>query len=112
MLESVIDSGVAVRFWAKVERGDAAACWPWTGHRDDNGYGLGNGYGRFRLGGQNGPRYYAHRLAYELLIGPIPEGLVIDHLCSNRACVNPAHMEPVSIAENVRRGREVRRAAA
>jgi hypothetical protein len=46
----------------------------------------------------------AHRFAYELLVGPIPEGLVIDHLCRNRRCVNPAHLEPVTAEENWRRG--------
>jgi hypothetical protein len=47
---------------------------------------------------------YAHRLAYELLVGPIPEGLHIDHLCRRPECVNPAHLEPVTNVENIRRG--------
>ena len=50
-----------------------------------------------------GRAYYAHRLAYEMLIGPIPDGLVIDHLCANKPCCNPYHMEPVTIGENRRR---------
>ena len=51
-----------------------------------------------------GKQYKQHRWYYEEYIGPIPEGLVIDHLCRNRACCNPFHMEPVTIGENVRRG--------
>lgn len=58
------------------------------------------GYGSIRV---QGKARLAHRLAYELLIGPIPHGLVIDHLCMNKACCNPYHMEPVTIGENSRR---------
>lgn len=79
-------------------------CWLWTAST------CGQGYGQFfvRKGrSENGkPRPFmalAHRVAYELTRGPIPEGLTIDHLCKNRLCVNAAHMEAVPIAENVRR---------
>jgi len=82
------------RFWAKVQY--SPGCWEWTAHRDRGGY------GKF---GMDAVVSYAHRVAYGLLIGPIPEGLVLDHLCRNPPCVNPDHLEPVTIGENVRRGR-------
>ena len=85
------------RFWAKVQRNGATECWDWTGST------LGRGYGSFWPGGAVS-RVSAHRFAFELANGPIPEGLQIDHLCRNRRCVNPSHMELVSLAENVRRG--------
>ena len=73
---------------------DVGLCWMWTGSTDDEGYGL------FRSGGSP----LAHRRCWELLVGPIPDGLVLDHLCRVRACVNPDHLEPVTQLENVRRG--------
>jgi hypothetical protein len=83
----------ADRFWEKVDK--SGECWLWQA-------GKCAGYGRFFVPGSR--PVPAHRWAYEALVGPIPDGLVIDHLCRNPACVNPAHMEPVTIVENVRRG--------
>lgn len=74
-------------FWIKVQK--TSGCWNWQAAKNQ-------GYGTFR--GQR-----AHRWAYEKLVGPIPEGLTIDHLCRNRGCVNPSHMEPVTASENARR---------
>ena len=63
-----------------------------------------NGYGRINW---KGKRHVAHRLVYELLIAQIENGLLLDHKCCFRGCVNPLHMEPVTHAENTRRGRAV-----
>lgn len=90
---------VTERFWPKVERVEDG-CWLWTASL------TGDGYGRISLGGKFGPMGLAHRVAYELLVGPIPEGLELDHLCRVRRCVNPEHLEPVTHAENVRRAQE------
>lgn len=85
------------RFWAKVEVAEGG-CWLWQGALKPNGYGT------LHVGGRAGKRLHAHRLAYELFVGPIPDGLQIDHLCRVRNCVNPEHLEAVTCRENLLRG--------
>lgn len=72
--------------------------WLWTGAITSGGYGNMWHQGKYRP---------AHRVSYELLIGPIPEGLELDHLCRVRNCVNPEHLEPVSRRENLVRGQTI-----
>ncbi|MCR4339970.1 MAG: HNH endonuclease [Gemmatimonadaceae bacterium] len=84
---------MADTFWGRVQKGDG--CWLWAGTRSTTGYGLFN-YQR--------KQHRAHRLAYVLVNGDIPAGLVPDHLCRNKLCVNPAHMEIVTPRENTVRG--------
>ena len=85
------------RFWANVKRTDN--CWEWIGNRKPNGY------GEFAVRSLDGWKTsLAHRFAYELLKGSIPRGLTIDHLCKNRLCVNPSHMEIVTLKVNILRG--------
>ncbi len=83
-----------VRWEAQIHRTDT--CWLWVGAKFQKGYGR---YGRASKRGTA----LAHRVAYERWVGPIPSGLTIDHLCNNKACVNPAHLEPVTLRENRRR---------
>jgi hypothetical protein len=74
------------RFWSKIDA--SGDCWLWTGSRANTGYGTFNGASN------------AHRYAWQLLVGPIPEGYHLDHLCRNPPCVNPDHLEPVTPREN------------
>lgn len=83
------------RLMAKVDR--SSGCWIFTGALTKNGYSsISNG--------RRGARAYGHRLSYEFFVGPIAEGMDIDHLCRNRACVNPEHLEPVTRRVNLLRG--------
>lgn len=103
---------VEERFWAKVDKNGPAAprswdgtplpgrCWLWTGAGSE----CGSTHGKMVL--PNGRRTGAHRFSYESLVGSIPDGLTIDHLCREPRCVNPDHLEPVTQAENNRRARE------
>lgn len=81
-----------VRFWAKVLITDGG-CWQWQAN-------LVQGYGHFSVRTRT---HKAHRWAYKFFVGPIPEGLHLDHLCRNPACCNPAHLEPVTPRENTMR---------
>ncbi len=82
------------RFLARVDQCGPDECWLWITTST-------SAYGTFRL--DSGRYVVAHRFAYELLVGPIPDGLTLDHLCRKTRCVNPAHLEPVTHSENSRR---------
>ena len=81
------------RFWARIQPDAATGCWVWGGSKS-------GGYGRFMV---EGIMLGVHRWSYERFVGSIPAGLDIDHLCRNRGCVNPAHLEPVTRRENLMR---------
>lgn len=94
-----IQRTLSERFWEKVEITET--CWFWAAGLNDAGYGQ-----LYRNDTRRPDR--AHRISYELLVGPIPKDLTLDHLCRNRACVNPDHLEPVTRGENVKRGAAAR----
>jgi hypothetical protein len=83
------------RLWPRIQKAGPDDCWLWLGGLSKAGYGQ---------IGQGTKVNYVHRITWELENGPIPEGLTIDHLCRNRACANPRHMEPVTKGENTKRG--------
>ena len=84
------------RFWSKVDKRSPDECWEWTASTRGN-----NGYGQFGLDGKNES---AHRVAYMLTFGEIPEGQVVRHKCDNKTCCNPEHLEIGSQGDNVRDG--------
>jgi len=90
-----MDAKTRARFIVKTLPTGVGGCWLWTACKNQKGY------GRFGIGNKT---YLAHRVSYEMHVGPIPAGLQIDHLCRNRMCVNPDHLEVVTTQENTRRG--------
>lgn len=88
-----VDDLVWARFAIKVKRSTETDCWNWIAARTKSGL----GYGLFSV---RGKLHVAHRLSYEWFIDEIPEGLQLDHLCRNMGCVNPDHLESVTLHEN------------
>lgn len=95
-----LTAGMSVeeRFWAKVDK--SGECWIWVASKGRDGY------GRLKVANR---MWSAHRLSYEMTVGPIPEGLEIDHKCHNHSCVNPAHLSPVSGKQNAENRRGAQR---
>lgn len=100
--------GTPYERWARKVAGPAFLgsfdCWEWTGSKNPKGYG--------QFYPTQKPMVYAHRWGYEYFVGPIPEGMDLDHLCRNPSCVNPHHLEPVTRRENLMRGKTLSRANA
>lgn len=84
---------VETRFWQSVLVGAGDDCWEWMGPPDVFGY------GNIKVDGRNAK---AHRVAYELLVGPIPDGLILRHRCDNPSCVRPSHLEPGTQVDNIK----------
>lgn len=95
MMTNMSIDPILVRVLLRSEPGQGG-CWIWQGAKSPDGHG--------RIGvGKGSKLQYVHRVVYEILVGPIPSGLVLDHLCRVRACCNPAHLEPVTQAVNLDR---------
>lgn len=99
-----IATPTAQRVLKYVNTTDPDKCWEWQGGRTQTGYG--NSSYMDDTGKQRCIK--AHRLSYQTFVGPIPEGLTLDHLCENKACINPAHLEPVPNGVNARRSPRTR----
>jgi hypothetical protein len=96
VVANFLDPRLPGRFWDSTIPEPNSGCWLWLANRGSDGY------GKFHVS----TKYQkAHRVSYEALVGPIPKPLVIDHLCLEKSCCNPAHLEPVSVQENTRRAR-------
>lgn len=91
------------RFLEKISPEPNSGCWLWAGTVHSNGY------GGFNAAGNAVGTVTAHRFSYEHFVGPVPDGLHLDHLCRTRICVNPAHLEPVTCRENALRGKRTSR---
>lgn len=92
---------MSVRLWGRIAE-PPSGCWLWLGNTTRNGY------GQISMGGRKTQRMHmTHRLVWELLVGEIPTGLELDHLCRQRSCCNPAHLEPVTRRENLVRGKTI-----
>lgn len=81
-----------VRFWEKVDKRGPTECWPWLGSKS------GVGYGNLKLEARKNE--YAHRVSYGINVGPIPDGLMVDHACMVRECVNPSHLRLATVKQN------------
>lgn len=90
------EGGVAGRLAKRTSPEPNTGCWLWTGNVDRNGYG--------KMMNAAGRRDWVHRVSYEHHVGPIPDGLELDHLCRMPCCINPRHLEPVTHATNIARG--------
>jgi hypothetical protein len=93
-----MDEITKMRFFDKIAVDEETGCWNWVGAKTSQGY------GNFAIKKKN---FVAHRVSYELCKGEIPDGLNLDHLCRNRGCVNPDHLEPVTQRENLLRGETI-----
>jgi HNH endonuclease len=93
LIQNVINKKHISRFNLKYEKTDSG-CWNWIGYVNDNGYGI------FSI---NNKQYRAHRVSYEIYTSSVPLSLDLDHLCRNRRCVNPNHLEPVTRKVNLMR---------